>query len=362
MGIPNQNLVVADRAGQIAWTVTGRIPKRIGFDGRYPVSWGYGDRRWDGWMTDAETPVILNPPDGLIWTANQRLVGGEAYAKLGDGGYDDGPRARQVRDDLRQLVAAGQPVAPSDLLGVMLDDRAIFLTRWQEFLVSVLSDGAVAQKAARRELRDAVRGWNGRASVDSAAYLIVRGFRSHVARKTLEPFVEPAKAAYANVDFRDFLYEDALWRLTHEQPPKLLNPQFASWDALLLSAADDVLTDIAKAGKSPASYTWGSFNQLRMRHPFSHVIPAPFGRFFDMAVQPLPGASDMPRVQNPSSGASERLVVSPGHEDEGLFHMPGGQSGNPLSPYYRAGHQAWVEGSPTPLLPGKTEHTLTLTP
>jgi penicillin amidase len=70
----------------------------------------------------------------------------------------------------------------------------------------------------------------------------------------------------------------------------------------------------------------------------------------------------MPRVQSPTQGASERLVVSPGREAEGIFHMPGGQSGHPLSPYYRAGHEAWVKGEPTPLLPGPAQHTLTLKP
>jgi penicillin amidase len=68
----------------------------------------------------------------------------------------------------------------------------------------------------------------------------------------------------------------------------------------------------------------------------------------------------MPRVQHPDNGASERFIVSPGHEDEGIFHMPGGQSGHPLSPYYRAGHDAWVHGYQTPFLPGAAEHTLIL--
>jgi penicillin amidase len=55
-------------------------------------------------------------------------------------------------------------------------------------------------------------------------------------------------------------------------------------------------------------------------------------------------------------------VVSPGREAEGIFHMPGGQSGHPLSPFFRAGHAAWVRGDATPLLPGKTAHTVTLRP
>ena len=70
----------------------------------------------------------------------------------------------------------------------------------------------------------------------------------------------------------------------------------------------------------------------------------------------------MPRVQGPTHGASERLVVSPGQEEKGYFHMPVGQSGHPLSPYYQAGHQAWENGEPTPFLPGPVQHTLRLVP
>ena len=57
-----------------------------------------------------------------------------------------------------------------------------------------------------------------------------------------------------------------------------------------------------------------------------------------------------------------RLAVSPGHEEKGYFHMPGGQSGHPLSPYYGGGHEAWAGGEPLPFLPGVTEFKLTLMP
>ena len=67
-------------------------------------------------------------------------------------------------------------------------------------------------------------------------------------------------------------------------------------------------------------------------------------------------------MAGPSFGASQRMVVSPGHEARGVFHMPGGQAGHPLSPYWGAGHDAWVEGRPSPFLPGPTVWTLTLTP
>ena len=81
-----------------------------------------------------------------------------------------------------------------------------------------------------------------------------------------------------------------------------------------------------------------------------------------MPAEPLPGDHDMPRVGTPVHSASERFAVSPGHEDQGIFEMPGGQSGHPLSPFYRAGHKAWVRGDPAPFLPGPPEHALTLVP
>ena len=81
-----------------------------------------------------------------------------------------------------------------------------------------------------------------------------------------------------------------------------------------------------------------------------------------MPADPLPGDSGMPRVQAPDFGASERMVVSPGHEADGIIHMPGGQSGHPLSPFWGAGHDDWVQGRPTPFLPGAAQYTLKMLP
>ncbi len=92
-GVTALNFLVADAAGQIAWTVAGRLPKRFGYDGRLPVSWEYGDRGWNGFLPPDDVPVIRTPPDGQLWTANNRIVGGAALTALGDGGYELAPRA-----------------------------------------------------------------------------------------------------------------------------------------------------------------------------------------------------------------------------------------------------------------------------
>jgi len=88
-------------------------------------------------------------------------------------------------------------------------------------------------------------------------------------------------------------------------------------------------------------------------------VPA-LSRWLDMNKDPLPGDDHMPRVHSPTNGSSERFVVSPGREDKGYFHMPTGQSSHPLSPYFGAGHRAWLTGEKTPFLPGPTRYSLIL--
>jgi penicillin amidase len=57
-----------------------------------------------------------------------------------------------------------------------------------------------------------------------------------------------------------------------------------------------------------------------MQHPISKALPR-LARWLDLPMTPLPGDDHMPRVQGRTFGPSERMVVSPGHEERGLFHM-----------------------------------------
>ena len=148
-----------------------------------------------------------------------------------------------------------------------------------------------------------------------------------------------------------------------ERPTHLLDADFDSWDALLTEAVDRVLEEVdTQADGDLEQFRWGAVNPARVRHPLSGFVPL-LGRLTDPPEREMPGDRGfIPRAQMPGFGASQRLVVAPGHEDEGLFHMPTGQSGNPLSPYYNAGHEDWVVGRATPLLPGHTRHAMRLVP
>lgn len=64
-GGPANNVILADRAGHIAWTYTGKIPVRHGFDGSVSLSWADGRRSWSGYVPPAAVPKIMDPPRGL---------------------------------------------------------------------------------------------------------------------------------------------------------------------------------------------------------------------------------------------------------------------------------------------------------
>ncbi len=358
-GSPAQNFVVGDDQGRIAWTILGRIPRRVGFDGRLPTSWADGSRRWDGYLTPEEYPRIIDPESGRIWTANARVAGGENLAIIGDGGYDLGARQQQIRDD---LLATQQPTE-ADMLRIQLDDKAVFLERWQNLLLDTLTSDAVAERPDRQSLRDAVEHWGGKASVDSVGFRAVRAFRRRLYSQLCDVLGNPCKQV--DDDFSLGRYErveGAVWRLVSEQPEHMIDPRYENWNDLLLAAADDVIAEAKQDGGGLASFTWGQYNTTKIQHPLSLAVPA-LASWLDMQPQQLPGDTDnMPRIQAPERGASQRMAVSPGHEADGYMHMPCGQSGHPLSPHYRDSHAAWAEGKPSPFMPGKTQHTLTLKP
>ena len=359
LGMPAQNLLVGDSAGHIGWALTGLIPARRGGLPAVPRLSTDPAAGFEGWLEPAQRPRIVDPAAGQLFTANARVVGGEALALIGDGGYDRGARAGQIG---RALAAAGDRQTPLSSLAVHLDDRALFLERWRGLLAGLLDARALDGQPRRAELNDALGRWSGHAAIDDPAYRLVREFRAEVERRTFYALVAPARARNPGFQFRvPNSFEGPLWALVTQQPAHLVPPRQPDWRGFLLAATDAMLAAIAQDCPRLAECTWGRANTTHIQHPLSKAVPR-LGPLLDMDSEPLPGDEDMPRVQGVAVGPSERFAVSPGREAEGYFDMPGGQSGHPLSPFYRAGHSAWVHVEPAPFLPGPAAHTLTLTP
>ena len=240
------------------------------------------------------------------------------------------------------------------MLRIQLDDRAIFLTRWHDFLLQLHRCRQRARSSrAGREFKKQLEGWQGRASVDSVAYRLVRGYHSQRGAGGVgDDRARPEDSARRTVRSCPSQFEAPLWQLVHEQPMHMLAADYPSWRDFLLATLDATIADLDKTcGPQLEHCTWGSRKVVHIQHPMSHALPF-LSPLLDMPAIELPGDHDMPRVQDGAFGASERFGVSPGHEDQGYFHMPGGQSGHPLSPYYRAGFLEWAHGQPLPFLPG----------
>ena len=356
LGIPPQNLVVGDRSGRIAWTIAGRIPARDGYDPRLPASWADGRTGWQGWLSPDRYPAVVDPPHGRIWTANARLVDGAWLQRLGDGGYAHGARARQIRD---RLLALDAPDV-HDMLAIQLDDRALFMQRWRQVLLAALSADAIREHPRLQQMRALVVHWHGRASIDAVGYRLVKAFRSRLHDDLIAHIASACGRFPDGFEYRPTRQSDgALWRIVAQRPAHLLPAPHASWDAYLLDAAMHATAQCG--GGALAACTWGEHNTVRVAHPLSRALPV-LGPLLDIAPAPMPGDAWLPRVQRGLQGASQRFAVSPGREEQGYFHMPGGQSGHPLSRWYRAGHDAWLHGEPLPFLPGEARHWLTLRP
>lgn len=360
LGIPNQNVTMADRSGRIAWTIGGAIPRRVGHDGLTPQSWSDGSHRWDGYLDAAAFPRIVDPKHGRIWTANAPVVDGAMLATIGEGGYADGIRARLIRDRLMGIDKA----TPQDLLSIQLEDRALFLERWRQLLIDVIgrdTEGEGGSPGPRTEFQQLIASkWTGRASADSVGYRLVRAFRTAFVRDVMTTLTAPAKAIDPSFDYtRSNRGEGPVWQLIAERPMHLLDSRYKSWDEHILAVVDQVIAELTADGKKLSDRTWGEANAAQIVHPLASAIPY-LGSYLNMPGDPLPGDVYTPRASSPRTGPSQRMVVSPGREHEGIMQIPTGQSGHPLSPHYRDQYRAWLEGTATPFLPGPTETTLTL--
>jgi penicillin G amidase len=363
LGIPHQNLVAGDVDGNIGWTVTSALPRRFGHDGQRPTSWADGQAGWNGYLGPGEVPVVFNPELQRIWTANARVIGGEALNKLGFGGYAHGARASQIRDGLFKV----RTFSEANLLAIQLDDRGALLERWQKLLSDALH--ARAHIPEFEPLVPEVQNWGGRAVPESVGYRLVRAFRFDLISRVYDaytasvPAIEPLSGKKReHRHLRTSQADEPAWRLLTEKPAHFVPPGYRDWEAVIDAALSTLVAAIkTEAEGTVAAFTWGAFNRAEIRHPLTRALPA-LSWFLDPPDEPQHGDVYQPRVAAPGFGASVRFVVSPGHEVTGIFHMPTSQSDHPLAPYYNIGHDDWAKGRPAPFLPAQAKWQLTLQP
>lgn len=357
LGIPTQNLLVADSKGKIAWTLAGALPNRQLQDLDTPQDWSTDDNRWSGYLTGSSYPKVVAPAGNRLWTANARVVGGDALKLIGDGGYDIGARGMQIRDG---LLAKAQHDEQS-LHAIQLDHRALFLQRWQQLLLQVL-DPVFVEKHQLANYRKLVETDSASASKDAVGYHLVRAFRDQTLKQLFSPLSALLEQQQLSMSDLKMVPENPGWAMLQAKRIDTLPEGFTSFEQFLQEAVLASKQQLETDSKGPIEQArWGKANTAAIVHPLASAIPM-FADYLNMPADELNGDRHMPRVQHKVHGQSERMVVAPGHETQGILVIPAGQSGHPLSPFYRADHQFWLQEKPLSFLPGEQKYRLELQP
>jgi penicillin amidase len=288
---------------------------------------------------------------------------GREYPHVISQDFDSGYRAFRISEQLAEM----DEVTEQDLLRVQLDVQTDFYRYYQELALSVIDGKQIGEAVGELgALWRYLRAWDGRAELDSLGLPVLVEFRRILADAVLSPFLVRCRELDPNFQYLWRNMDEPLRELLEAQAPELQPERdiYSNWKAFLLAKLKEAAhTALAACGASSIDkVTWGCVSQTRIEHPFSQAMPIMGSLLLNMPAESIPGCRQCVRLATSRGGASERMVVAPGHEASAVFHMPAGQSGHPLSEFYRDQHPNWVKGTASELLVGKTKYWLKFKP
>ena len=365
---PGQNTIYADVDGNIGFTIPARIPIRASGNGALPVSGDTDEFDWKGYIPFEELPRILNPPDGIIATANARTVGpGYKY-------FVSGRQAGPFRTDRIYQLLSGRTDLKSEDMNAIQND---ILSLPNQFLAAQLLTAAHStppKDPRTQKLIAGLIGWDAKATADSIETTFVELTRHALFHNLLAPYLGDETSKYELWEPRS-LYNEVWWRdkvflenILTQGPPQWLPKGVVNYDVLLISSANDAVAALAKeTGTSDVSqWRWGRFHPLNMVHPLGrsgtlHSLLS-IGPYADG------GTLDTVKAMGVGHGPAMRMVSDLANFDNSLMGIATGESGQAASPYYRDQFREWFEGRgiPAPFSEAAEEktraHRLTLVP
>jgi penicillin G amidase len=342
-GTPPLNGLVADSTGSIGWTFMGKIPKRRGFDGVFSEYWDNAAISWDGYLGAAETPYRIDPPNGYLVSANQRMLSRSEFASTLGHDFSGGYRAFEIDRSLAKMHG----VSENEMAMLQLDTRADPYRYYQKLAIDALNG---ATDDAHKKIREAALAWDGKAETDSLGLPMIVEFRKRV----IDAILSPLLARCRKID-SDFSYvwtgvDVPIQRLIDSSRVDLVPPPYRDWTSFIREMLDQSAARVSTlSGQSVDRLRWGDANKAEQPHPLSAASPV-LAWLLNMPRAPMAGCAQCVRFYHAengkSSGANARIVVSPGHEEDGLIQMAGGQSGHFISAHYNDQEADWVAGLP----------------
>jgi penicillin G amidase len=329
---PAQNAVYADVDGNIGFTVAAWIPIRRNGRGEVPEPGGTDEYDWTGYIPFDELPQVLNPPGGIIVTANGR-VAGPGYKHYLTDRWESPYRTERIYD----LLADRNDLKPSDMNAIQNDVLAINDKRLAEALVRA-AQGVEPKDPRAREIIAKLAAWDGRTTADSVEATFVEVSRDALLKNLLVPYLDGTTDLY---QWRGGVFVD---RVLRDRPAMWLPPGYSNYDELLIASADQacVNLEVDTHSKQISGWRMGKLNALTMNHPMGQ---AGILHWF-LSIGPLEqsGSPYAPKAMTHTHGPAMRFVADLSNWDNSLMEISSGESGQYGSEHYRDQFQEWFAG------------------
>ena len=253
--VPSQNLIYADKEGNIGYQSPGLIPIRGKGDGRLPVPGWDPDYEWKGTIPFDSLPTVFNPKEGFIVTANQQVIGDQYPLNLGK---DSAAGYRSQR--IRGLLAKKSKLSVADMTRIQLDMYSANAEQLVPLLLKV-----PLESAYYRQGQDALKGWDFQQTADSGAAAYFNAVWRNLLKLTFHD--ELPKGEWPDGGERWF----NVLRTIIEQPTShwwdnvTTSNKIESRDEILVQAMRDARDELTrKQSRDPHNWSWGKFHKLTL--------------------------------------------------------------------------------------------------
>ncbi len=340
--IPGENMIWADRAGNIGWQAVGIAPIRNGFSGMVPLP-GDGTHEWDGYLEIKQKPNVLNPPSGVFITANENVTPLD-YPHPEAVGYSWSDPVRG--DRLAELLESGHKMTMVDMMEIQTDYLSV-PARNLVLLIKNILIGDENIQSARKLLLD----WDKKLEVNSVEAAIYVEWETVLREKIYELKVPVKARPY----IRSLQYKRFFDFLLSPDGDFGKNP-LEGRNKLLISCLDESLKNLeSRLGADWSSWQYGQpkNKHVALHHALGHLAPDSLRQQMNLGPLSRGGygvtVGSTGNNLNQSSGATFKILVDTEDWDRTQATNSPGQSGDPASPFYDNLFEIWAKDQYFPL-------------
>ncbi|NYI65897.1 penicillin acylase family protein [Spelaeicoccus albus] len=378
--VPAQNIVYADTAGHIGYQTPGKVPIRntvvggpVPSNGTWPVPGWDSDFDWQGYIPFDQLPSSLDPKQGFIATANQK-VAGAGYPNYLGSDFDYGYRSQAIRDKLQNAIGHHKKLTRADMSAIQMSTSNEFARTLVKHLLKVETDKFTGEAV------DLLRNWDYTESPDSAAAAYFNAVWASVLKHAFggevpEPATPNGSDRWMGAVARLLKHPDNSWwddRLT----PNVVETR----DEVLEHALSDARKELtASLGKDPDDWQWGRLHKLELKEsPLGGESAPGIVRWaFNGGSHDVGGTTAVVDATSwdaasgnytVTSGPSMRMVLDFDNLNRSTWVNLTGNSGHPFSAHYLDQLPRWLKGTTyswpftKPAVDDAATDTLTLKP